>query len=408
MHPDLPAYTITGSGGGGTHGYHWSENRALTNREKARLQTFPDSYEFVGGATSVRKQIGMAVPPVGAKIIFESLLKALSNTNRQSATMIIEDLYEKALLAPEREGGDTLFIVSGYASATFAYRHITELINEETKINLIIGMTCQNAQIKQFQSMVKEFEGRFNVFFIDSQPKVHCKMYAWYGKGKSVIGFAGSANYSQEGHLDSKPQMNQLSIVNPTEIKRYYDELLLRATPIDELVISEENLPASRGIDNGGVMWSNDGRSVTISLLTRSGQIQKADGLNWGQPDGSKRRPYYESYRPSIDQACLRFPKRAQDADFVPWLGNGVENKVTFSLTTDDGHTFPYCRRQGQNGKQISTDSDQFQIGQYFRKRLGLELGEFVTKKHLEEYGRTDYTLHKVDDETFVLDFSVN
>jgi len=36
-----PAYTITGSGGGGTHGYHWKENRALTNRERARLQTFP-------------------------------------------------------------------------------------------------------------------------------------------------------------------------------------------------------------------------------------------------------------------------------------------------------------------------------------------------------------------------------
>ena len=77
MHPDLPAYTVTGSGGGGTHGYHWSENRALTNRERARLQTFPDHYEFVGGSTSVRKQIGMAVPPIGAKIIFESILRSL-------------------------------------------------------------------------------------------------------------------------------------------------------------------------------------------------------------------------------------------------------------------------------------------------------------------------------------------
>jgi len=83
MHPDLPAYTITGSGGGGTHGYHWSENRALTNREKARVQTFPDSYEFVGGATSVRKQIGMAVPPQGAKIIFSALLESLSQLNRE-------------------------------------------------------------------------------------------------------------------------------------------------------------------------------------------------------------------------------------------------------------------------------------------------------------------------------------
>jgi DNA (cytosine-5)-methyltransferase 1 len=82
MHPDLPAYTITGSGGGGTHGYHWEENRALTNRERARIQTFPDDFEFVGGLTSVRKQIGMAVPPQGAKIIFKSLLRNLSKIER--------------------------------------------------------------------------------------------------------------------------------------------------------------------------------------------------------------------------------------------------------------------------------------------------------------------------------------
>ena len=32
-----PAYTVTGNGGGGTHMYHWKENRALANRERARL-----------------------------------------------------------------------------------------------------------------------------------------------------------------------------------------------------------------------------------------------------------------------------------------------------------------------------------------------------------------------------------
>lgn len=77
LHPDQPSYTITGSGGGGTHGYHWKEPRALTNRERARIQTFPDDFIFHGGKGSVRKQIGMAVPPKLAKIIFESALKTL-------------------------------------------------------------------------------------------------------------------------------------------------------------------------------------------------------------------------------------------------------------------------------------------------------------------------------------------
>jgi len=78
LDPTKPAYTVTGSGGGGTHIYHWDEPRALTNRERARLQTFPDTYEFVGSKESVRKQIGMAVPCKGAKIIFEAILNSFA------------------------------------------------------------------------------------------------------------------------------------------------------------------------------------------------------------------------------------------------------------------------------------------------------------------------------------------
>jgi len=75
---DKPSYTITGSGGGGTHVYHWKEPRALTNRERARLQTFPDNFIFYGSKESVRKQIGMAVPPRGARIVFKSVLDSFA------------------------------------------------------------------------------------------------------------------------------------------------------------------------------------------------------------------------------------------------------------------------------------------------------------------------------------------
>ena len=78
LDPNKPSYTITGSGGGGTHGYHWAEERALTNRERARIQTFEDDYYFCGSKESVRKQIGMAVPPRGAKIIFEAILNTFA------------------------------------------------------------------------------------------------------------------------------------------------------------------------------------------------------------------------------------------------------------------------------------------------------------------------------------------
>lgn len=84
LDPNRPSYTVTGSGGGGTHVYHWDEPRALTNRERARLQSFPDDFAFRGSRESVRRQIGMAVPPVGAKHIFRAVLKTLIDNGVRS------------------------------------------------------------------------------------------------------------------------------------------------------------------------------------------------------------------------------------------------------------------------------------------------------------------------------------
>ena len=94
LDPSEPSYTVTGSGGGGTHIYHWSEPRALTNRERARLQTFPDDYVFYGSKEGVRRQIGMAVPCEGAKIIFEAILKTFSGIDYEwTAPNITEEQW---------------------------------------------------------------------------------------------------------------------------------------------------------------------------------------------------------------------------------------------------------------------------------------------------------------------------
>lgn len=84
LEADKPAYTLTGSGGGGTHVYHWCEHRALTNGERAALQTFPSTFEFKGTPEQIRKQIGMAVPTLGAKKIFEAILKTFAKVPYES------------------------------------------------------------------------------------------------------------------------------------------------------------------------------------------------------------------------------------------------------------------------------------------------------------------------------------
>ena len=76
---DIPAPTITNNmtAPSGLRCIHYSQNRALTPREGARIQSFPDWFEFRGGVGSVTTQIGNAVPPLMALKLAKQIEKLL-------------------------------------------------------------------------------------------------------------------------------------------------------------------------------------------------------------------------------------------------------------------------------------------------------------------------------------------
>jgi len=98
---DEPAKTIIAAGGGGTWGYHYPEPRPLTNRERARLQSFPDNFIFKGSVTEVRRQIGNAVPPVGVRLVAQRL-KPLFTGEYELINLVPEYEKMKAMTVKER------------------------------------------------------------------------------------------------------------------------------------------------------------------------------------------------------------------------------------------------------------------------------------------------------------------
>jgi DNA (cytosine-5)-methyltransferase 1 len=77
LDPDKPSRTLTAHMGKDTYSHiHWDsrQKRTVSVREAARLQSFPDSFQFAGAMNAAFRQIGNAVPPLLAKAVAETLL----------------------------------------------------------------------------------------------------------------------------------------------------------------------------------------------------------------------------------------------------------------------------------------------------------------------------------------------
>lgn len=69
---DQPAWTIQAQPGPATGPFHWN-NRRLTMREMARLQTFPDDVEILGTIADAQRQLGNAVPSHLAEMLARAI-----------------------------------------------------------------------------------------------------------------------------------------------------------------------------------------------------------------------------------------------------------------------------------------------------------------------------------------------
>jgi hypothetical protein len=244
----------------------------------------------------------------------------------------------------------------------------------------------------------------FECRYVVTPPPVHIKAYSWYKQGQPLRGFVGSANYSKNGF--ASPQQEAVTLTSAQEVQNYFDGLWLRSLDCREaeadrlvaeaIAVYREKTPLIDITEDTTEGEMAGLPNVRLTLLADNGDIHKGGGgLNWGQRPG--REP---------NQAYIPIPAAVGRSGFFPPL------KQHFTLMTDDGKSL-ICvpaepkQRGGTVPHALHTPLNNSDMGLYFRYRLGLASGAFITKDDLIHYGRTDIVIYKINDDDYYMDFSV-
>lgn len=322
--------------------------------------------------------------------------------------MITTDIAEKIFFEPLRYNLNELYIISGYASPTMVSWYIKNLYHKTQtpiKIFLLIGMvpfdgisvSAHEGFVQLIQNEKPQEIQKLECSYIFDAPAVHSNLYIWAKDGVPQIAFTGTANFVQSSFVGCHRQ-EIMTKCSPEDAMKYYESLTDRSiyaqhAEIEEYVrihpthpvLDQENM-LMEGFD---LMKQENYETVTLSLVTRNGEPGMKSGLNWGQ---RVNRNHNEAYIP--------VPVKIAKSGFFPL------EKRHFTVITDDRHQL-ILRIEQQNDKAITTPARNSDLGEYFRNRLGLANGAFVTRADLERYGRTDVVFLKLDEETYYMDFSV-
>lgn len=323
--------------------------------------------------------------------------------------LVRDDLFQQLLLSPLGDGADELQILAGYASASFAVFHMSEVraqLGRDFRVRLHIGMTgADGIALSTHQSniaaMHTESEGRLQIAYAPTGVSDHTKLYVWLQEGLPVRAWFGSANYSASAFGVQGERRESMIAVDENaawitlraavaEFVRADAADVFSRVPIYDVVHPESR----RMLQHARVFSEADalGRtSVALPLVQSTGnpgEVHNAGaGLNWGQR-GTRRRA----------EAYIPVPATVARLGFFPDRG------IPFAVLTDDGETLFLTVAQDGN-KALHSVPDNATIGRWFRRRLGVADDAFVTTADLERYGSKLARVTALDDGTYFLSF---
>ena len=321
----------------------------------------------------------------------------------------IDTFYEQLDINKEAD------IAVGYVSAeSLAQLKRAVELYDVRKMNLTIGMHY----IEKFTQHEYLKSNKLGAVKVVLTFKYHGKMYLYKNSGTPTSAIIGSNNLS--GIIDSKRRVYENSVLTNEKamldsIDSFINSLYKKAAKdIDEVEIKDfkrgnkllDDLEGVSSINDTDISSAKTYRtSTSFDIPITPFEIAPKSNINtcYGKGRTNKRtgitipRPWYE--------AELIVPKTIYSNPNYP-------KGSSFAVITDDGYSFN-CMAQGSAGaeKNFRSENDLEILGKWIKGKLVnagvLNIGEPVTKKVLDDYGRNYMTLKKLKNGKWFLDFEV-
>ncbi|MEA1989365.1 MAG: NgoFVII family restriction endonuclease [Pseudomonadota bacterium] len=323
------------------------------------------------------------------------------------------NLYNEIFTRHNTSQADSLLVISGYLGPS----PVNDLLGLSIPSKVIYGMYGSDGIKQQLHNALVQTQQTPNNNKVDimySSTGIHSKCYVWYQNGQIIDALIGSANFSVNGLTTPfREVLTDVSHSSFSDLDGYIN--LLRPSWIPCSQGQPSVLTRTSRANN---IATPDPNACFLSLTDRTGQVQAAHGLNWGQnPNNHTRRD--DANIPVRVDHIRHFPNLFPPKQLASHHTGGRSHRHNDSIEIiwDDGVQMTAVLEGTQSianfnpnniyPKQICSFPSKDELGRYLRTRLGVAFGQPVGRNDLDQYGRLDIGVSLIAPGIYSFDFSV-
>jgi DNA (cytosine-5)-methyltransferase 1 len=370
LHPELPARTLTcrnlAGATGDMHRIRLADGRRrrLFIHEAARLQTFPDWFQFCGGETSQFNQLGNAVPPLLAWHLAGSVKKYLATTKRLTSGEILYRNLPDQFALPLEFKESTEIKIPTFFTNTHKPAKLVKLCNEALLVLSKLGIPLDGLKPRELEKMAMAFLALADVKRSADWSKTRIREGKDTLKSRDIIAYLNT-------HFDEKISMGSYDDIRRKDLK---------LPVVAGIIIASANKPnAARNDPARGYSLSPE----YVELVRRFGQPDWVDAMEEFMADRPTLAERLDAAR-QIEIVPIKLPY-GQTIQFSPGEHNLLQKAIIEQFLPRYGFGAEVLYVGGNAKKILVKDEQKLKSLKFFELAHG-ELPDIVAYSPIKNW----------------------